>query len=390
MESARWDSTASAGRLAEDPGWADTLDLLDTAVLRLDEKRRVRVMNGAAEQALSLGRERLAGRHLWELLPVPSALADALHQLPAEDSSIRLHDVKLPGSNYDCILTTQVGGGVLLELHNLDWEQRRSRLQQRELQTGLLELLARNLGHEIRNPLGGIRGAAQMLAAELDTPELATLARMIMREADRIDDLIQSLGQPQMAQQSVAIYPLLDEALGLLATEFSKDVRIERDFDPSIPPIQGDPSALRQVLLNLLRNAFEANPTCITLRTRIEHGGALLQTTSATLLKLQVMDDGDGVPASLRQLLFLPMVTGKRGGTGLGLALSQQIAAAHGGLLTYEPRERKSNSTAGATSGSGSEAEPVTGSCFSLYLPLASSQSSAQQQTNAHETGSSA
>jgi two-component system nitrogen regulation sensor histidine kinase GlnL len=402
MESARWDNTVFAGLPAGDPGWADTLDLLDTAVLRLDAKHRVSVMNGAAEQALSLGRDRLAGRHLWELLQVPTALADALHQLPAEDSSVRLHDVKLPGSNYDCILTAQVGGGVLLELHNLDWEQRRSRLQQRELQTGLLELLARNLGHEIRNPLGGIRGAAQMLAAELDTPELATLARMIMREADRIDDLIQSLAQPQVAQQelaqSVAIYPLLDEALGLLATEFNKGVRIERDFDPSIPPIQGDPSALRQVLLNLLRNAFEANATCITLRTRVEHGGALLQTTSAALLKLQVLDDGDGVPESLRQLLFLPMVTGKRGGTGLGLALSQQIAAAHGGLLTYEPRDGRHNPASGGGVGSGAEAEPVKGSCFSLYLPLApnqpsnqvASQSPTPPEASSNETGASA
>jgi two-component system nitrogen regulation sensor histidine kinase GlnL len=193
-----------------------------------------------------------------------------------------------------------------------------------------------------------------MLASELDTPELVTLARLIMRESDRIEDLIQSLGQQQMDQQAVEIYPLLDEALGLLATEFNEDVRIERDFDPSIPPIQGDPSALRQVFLNLLRNAFESEATCITLRTRIEHGGALLQTTNAALLRLDVIDDGEGVPESLRQLLFLPMVTGKRGGTGLGLALSQQIAAAHGGLLGYEPQGHD---------GSG-------GSCFSFYLPL--------------------
>lgn len=197
-----------------------------------------------------------------------------------------------------------------------------------------------------------------MLAAELETPELATLARMIMREADRIDDLIQSLGQPQMAQQMVTIYPLLDEALGLLKAEFTRDIRIVRDFDPSIPPIKGDPSALRQVLLNLLRNAFEAHASTITLRTRVEHGGALLQTTNAALLRLDVMDDGDGVPESLRQLLFLPMVTGKRGGTGLGLALSQQIAAAHGGLLTYESRAD----------------DTAPGSCFSFYLPLVCSQ----------------
>ena len=337
-------------------GLADTLDMLDTAILHLDAQERVVLMNSAAEQAMAVGRDRAVGCTLQELLPLPEVLLLAFDQLPEDGSSVRLHEVKLPGSSYDCMLTGQPDGGILLELHNLDWELRRSRLQQRELQTGLLELLARNLGHEIRNPLGGIRGAAQMLASELETPELATLARLIMRESDRIDDLIQSLGQPQLASQAVEIYPLLDEALGLLAAEFTADIRIERDFDPSIPPIQGDASAIRQVLLNLLRNSFEAGAGTIQLRTRIEHGGALLQTTNAALLRLDVTDDGDGVPEALRQLLFLPMVTGKRGGTGLGLALSQQIAAAHGGLLTYEPLE--------------DETACGVGSRFSFYLPL--------------------
>ena len=357
-ESLRIWSQPAAGLNPADVVDTVILDLLDTAILRLDEHHRVMLVNSAAEQALSVGRDRLNGRRLEEVLPLPIGLSEALQPAPSsgqlDGSSLRLHELKLPGGSYDCILTAQPGGGILLELHDLDWEHRRSRLQQRELQTGLLELLARNLGHEIRNPLGGIRGAAQMLASELETPELATLARLIMRETDRIDDLIQSLGRQQMAQEAVAIYPLLDEALGLLATEFSSDVAIERDFDPSIPPIQADPSALRQVMLNLLRNAFESQAGKITLRTRIEHGGALLQTTKAALLRLDVVDDGEGVPEELRQLLFLPMVTGKRGGTGLGLALSQQIAAAHGGLLTYEPMDTPQG----------------TGSRFSLYLPL--------------------
>jgi len=243
---------------------------------------------------------------------------------------------------------------VLLELHNLEWEHKRIRLEQREMQTGLLELFSRNLGHEIRNPLGGIRGASQMLANELASPELATLAHLIMREADRIDELIQSFGQPQLAQNEVDFYPLLDEVMALVGVEFGRQAVIDRDFDPSIPSIQGDRTAIRQVLLNLVRNAFQAGATQITLRTRVEHGGALLQASTTSLLRFDVVDNGEGVPESLRNLLFLPLVTGKRNGTGLGLALSQQIAAAHGGLLTYEPL--------GDDGGSGS--------CFSFYIPL--------------------
>jgi two-component system nitrogen regulation sensor histidine kinase GlnL len=127
-------------------------------------------------------------------------------------------------------------------------------------------------------------------------------------------------------------------------------VQIDKDYDPSIPSIQADDSALRRVILNLLRNACQAGAGTVRIRTRIEFGNALLQSGHSKVLRLDVIDDGQGVPESLRSLLFLPLVTGRRDGTGLGLALSQQIAAAHGGLLIFEPQER--------------------GSRFSLLLPL--------------------
>ena len=290
-----------------------------------------------------------------------------MEQLAEIDSSLRLHELDFPGGKYDCIIQADGRGMVLLELHNLDWEHKRLRLEQRELQTGMLELLSRNLGHEIRNPLGGIRGASQMLANELSSPDLSNLARLIMREADRIDELILSFGQPQMAEDNVDLYPLLDEVLELASAEFGGDTSVERDFDPSIPPFQGDAPAIRRVLLNLVRNAHQANASQIVIRTRIEHGGALLLANSSSLLRVDIMDDGEGVPESLRNLLFLPLVTGKRSGTGLGLALSQQIAAAHGGLLTYEALRSESQG----------------GSCFSLYLPLSRRPAAVEEEHSA-------
>jgi len=238
----------------------------------------------------------------------------------------------------------------LLEFHNLEWEKMRVRLQQRELQTGMLELLSRNLGHEVRNPLGGIRGAAQMLAEELETGELSTLARLIMRESDRIDELIQRFGQPELDHGEVDFYPLLDEALDLLTAEFRETVTVERDYDPSLPVLSGDRLAIRRVILNLLRNACQAGSSEVLIKTRVEYGTAISQSGKGGVVRLDVTDNGTGVPESLRSLLFLPFVTGRRDGTGLGLALSQQIASAHGGLLTFEPMEQ--------------------GSRFSLYLPL--------------------
>jgi two-component system nitrogen regulation sensor histidine kinase GlnL len=172
-----------------------------------------------------------------------------------------------------------------------------------------------------------------------------------MRESDRIDELILRFAQPELVRHPVDIYPLLDEAVDLLSAEFGESVLVERDYDPSIPSISADTTALRQVILNLLRNACQANSTRVLIRTRVEHGGAVLQSDQNSTLRIDVIDNGQGVPESLQSLLFLPLVTGRRDGTGLGLSLSQQIAAAHGGLLTFEALQK--------------------GSHFSLYLPLA-------------------
>ncbi len=330
-----------------------TLDLLDTGVIRLDGTGRLIQMNAAAENCLLVSRDRAAGRLIWEVAEVPVELRKAIHHPPGISQGLRLHELRFGGGIYDCTIQAIEDRTLLLELNNLEWEQMRLRLQQREVQTGMLDLLSRNLAHEVRNPLGGIRGAAQMLAAELEPGELCTLARLIMRESDRIDELILSFGQPELVRQQVDIYPLLDEAIDLLAAEFGDQLRLERDYDPSIPSIRADATAIRQVMLNLLRNACQANSSLVLIRTRVEHGGALLQTVQNSVLRLDVIDDGQGVPESLQSLLFLPLVTGRRDGAGLGLSLSQQIAAAHGGLLTFEALDQ--------------------GSCFSLYLPLANS-----------------
>jgi two-component system nitrogen regulation sensor histidine kinase GlnL len=326
------------------------LDLLETGIIQLDGRGRILQMNAAAENCLLASRDRATGHGIFEFADVPPALQDALSQEPRANQVRRLHELKFGGGIFDCTIQSVEGGNFLLELNNLEWEQMRLRLQQRELQTGMLELLSRNLGHEVRNPLGGIRGAAQMLAAELESEDLSTLARLIMRESDRIDELIQRFGQPELLRQEMEVYPLLDEVLGLLAAEFGDTVRVERDYDPSIPSISADASAIRRVLLNLVRNAYQAEPDLVLIRTRVEHGSALLQSNLSSVLRLDVIDNGQGVPESLQSLLFLPLVTGRRDGTGLGLSLSQQIASAHGGLLTFEALDQ--------------------GSRFSFYLPL--------------------
>ncbi len=328
------------------------LEILSTAVVELDAEGCIRSMNSAAENCLDTGRGRLYGQPFKDLDRIPVALTEAISASAQDQRNRHLRECKLADGWYDCNIKAMDDQHLLLEFYNLKWQRQQHKLQQREVQTGMMELLRRNLGHEIRNPLGGIRGAAQMIAAELHGGELGTLAELIMREVDRIDELMQRFGQAELKLDAVDVHWVLAETADLLHLESAQRVKIIHDYDPSIPRISADASALRQLFLNLARNAFQAGATEVTLRSRVEHDSALLQPGISSVVRLDIDDNGCGVPESLRGLLFMPMVTNRRDGTGLGLALAQQIAAAHDGLLTYEPLE--------------------PGSRFTLKLPLRS------------------
>jgi two-component system nitrogen regulation sensor histidine kinase GlnL len=326
------------------------LDDLDTAVLKLDGRDCIEQMNAAAELCLGTGKDRARGVPIGQVNGVPTDLTQAVALTRDDQRRRHLRECQLAGGLYDCNIQALDDDRVLLEMYNLQWEQQRQALEQREVQTGMLELLRRNLGHEIRNPLGGIRGAAQMMAAELAEHDLGTLASLIIREVDRINELIQRFGQPDLHHMDADIHKIVDEAIEVLMAESGGEPKVARDFDPSIPQIRGDASALRQIILNLVLNAYQAGAKNIRLRSRIEHGFSLIKSGKSTAVRIDVEDDGHGVPEHLRAMLFLPLVTGRREGTGLGLALAQQLAAAHGGLLSYEALEQ--------------------GSRFSLRLPV--------------------
>lgn len=318
---------------------------LETAIVEVDPEQRIRQMNRAAEQCFGGRRERLLGAVIGRIDNLPPDLAEALGATVADHRPRHLSECRFAGGVYDCEVHQLDNGHLLLELNDRKWGQQTQQIQQRDMQTGLLDLMRRNLGHEIRNPLGGIRGAAQMMAAELGEGELGTLAELIMREVDRIDELIQGFWQPVSEHSPVDIHHLVAEAQQLVEAEAGATARLLVDYDPSIPPVPGDAESLRRLFLNLARNACQAGASQVLFRTRIEHGSALLQPGHNTAVRVDVEDDGEGVPESLQPLLFMPMVTGRREGTGLGLALAQQIAGAHGGLVTFEPLARGSRFT---------------------------------------------
>lgn len=320
-------------------------DSLSTAVVELDAQGCVQNMNTAAEHCLATGRERAHGGLFQDIEGIPEALFDAISATATEQRGRHLRECKLAGGWFDCTILPMAEQHMLLEFYDLKWQHQQKKLQQRELQAGMMDLLRRNLGHEIRNPLGGIRGAAQMMAAELAGGELGTLAELIMREVDRIDELLARFGQPELECCPLDIHFVLAETTELLRMESGGKVKIIQNYDPSIPNISADASALRQLFLNLLLNAYQAGASEIEIRSRVDYDSTLLQPGASRVVRLDIKDNGSGVPESLRSLLFLPMVTGRRDGTGLGLALSQQIAAAHGGMLTYAPLEPGSRFT---------------------------------------------
>lgn len=321
------------------------LDSLSTAVVELDEQGCVRDMNAAAEHCLAIGRQRARGSLFTDIDRIPDILTKAIAVTASEQRGRHVRECELAGGWFDCTIQPMPQQRMLLEFYDLKWQQQQNKLQQREVQTGMMDLLRRNLGHEIRNPLGGIRAAAQMMAAELKGRELGTLAELIMREVDRIDELLARFGQPELERSPADIHFVLGETTELLRLESAESVRIIQDYDPSIPEISLDASALRQLLLNLLLNAFQADASEIRIRTRVDYDSAMLQPGTGSVVRLDIEDNGCGVPKSLRSMLFLPMVTGRRDGTGLGLALAQQIAAAHDGLLSYAPMEAGSRFT---------------------------------------------
>ena len=326
-----------------DRAWAEQLA---TGVALVDADLRVRWLNPALAELLGSGMRSAVGQPLALWLCAPDDLAQARRALD-ETRFVQLREASLSAFDErtlaaDIDLQPDDGGGLLLEVHAL---------AARAPLASPLSATLRGFAHEVKNPLAGLRGAAQLLQRRVDGAELQALAGLIIDEADRLAALANRLLRHDGAAQlgAVSIHQLLDRLSDLLQAE-PVPPRLRHDFDPSLPDVHGDAGRLQQVLLNLARNAVEAGARTLTLRTRAEHSVRLDARVLRGALRVDVIDDGRGVPAELRDTLFEPLVSGRADGTGLGLALSREIAREHGGDL-------RCVSKPGHT-------------VFSLYLPL--------------------
>jgi len=198
--------------------------------------------------------------------------------------------------------------------------------------------LIRMLGHELRNPLAGLKGAAQLLARELGQSPQLEYVQIIERECDRLDALLSRLREPggSLAREPVNIHEVCERVRSLLVAEAGPSLTVERDYDPSLPELAADRDALVQALLNLARNAWQAGARAVVLRTRLEHDGLIGATRYRRVMRLDCIDNGPGIAPAIQPLLFLPLVTASAGGSGMGLALAQGIAIRHDGLISFK------------------------------------------------------
>ena len=348
----------------------DILDNISTGIIALDIALRVTAVNAAGEALLKSSEARCLGLHAGQLVLNSEDWLANLQQVRKTKAPLTRRGMPVTLHNgqeiHLDIIITPMGrdGSLLMELQPVD------RLLKISREEGLLHAqettraVIRGLAHEIKNPLGGVRGAAQLLARELPNEELAEYTHVIIREADRLRDLVDRLLGPhqQLELEQVNIHEILEHVRNLLLAESDNQASFIRDYDPSLPEFPGDRAQLIQVTLNIMRNALQAavdpEQCTITLRTRSRRQFTIGTTLHRLVCQVDIIDNGPGVPPEIEHAIFVPMVTGRAEGTGLGLAIAQSVINHHGGLLECcsEPGNTR----------------------FTLYLPMGQEHAQAQ------------
>lgn len=327
-------------------------DSLATGLVLLDEELRVLYLNPAAEQLLGVSSQRLQGQVIDVAVPSFLSLRPFLRRAIETGEAFARREltlqIPLPASEpavLDCTVGQwgdPAGGGLVMELTDASRRLRISRETALLSQLDVGRTIVRQLAHEIRNPLGGLRGAAQLLHKRLPDESLREYTRIIIREADRLARLATNMMGPGTppAPESLNIHEIVEHVYTLTRAESPDTLVIERDYDPSLPVIRVDRAQVIQAMLNLARNAMQVlgEEGRIIFRTR-----ALTHYTIGTrqhrlVTCVEIEDDGPGVPDALKETLFYPLITGRPGGTGLGLALAQNLITRQGGLIEYTSR----------------------------------------------------
>ena len=342
------------------------LDGLTTAVITLDHGLRITYINSAAESLFGLSRHHALGEALAEAVPRFGEHEERLRRALDTGSGFIERELKLRRSGeepitVDCTVTPLLGGkpGLMMEILALDRHLRISRDELLLTQHQASRELIRGMAHEIKNPLGGIRGAAQLLEREYPDSEHREYTQVIIREADRLQNLVDRLLGPNRLpkKEPVNVHQVLEHVRQLLEAEAPRGMLVLRDYDPSIPELVGDREQLIQATLNVARNALQAlgarGDGTIVLRTRTRRQVTIGGRRHKLVIQVDIEDNGPGIPAAMMEKIFYPMVTTRAEGTGLGLPIAQYLIHSHGGLIECQSQPGRT--------------------VFSMFLPLGDS-----------------
>jgi len=335
-------SAASAKRF-------QAFDLLSTLIAVVRTDGSVLFANAGLEDALGTSRRTLEGSQFGACFHEPQVLRTAIEGARSNDFATLRYEAFLRRVNHE-LMPVQVtlaqgdrAGELIIEMSPLEHQARQDREERLLDQAQANKELIRNLAHEIKNPLGGIRGAAQLLQMEVESRDQVEYTQVIIHEADRLQTLVDRLLAPHRRPHVVGdvnIHEVCERVRSVILAEFPRDLHIERDFDVSIPEFRGDREQLIQATLNIVHNAAQAlaerraaGDARITFKTRVARQVIFNKQWYRLALELHVIDNGPGVPDAIKDRIFYPLVSGREGGTGLGLTLAQTFVQQHHGVI---------------------------------------------------------
>ena len=316
----------------------------------LDEALLIAQMNPAAETLLGVSVRRVTGRAIGELVHPSTELVALCRRALATGLTFGLRELTARVGDHEVVLDCRAAPlenerFVLLELFDTGRDRKVRREEALVAQQQLSRRIIRQLAHEVKNPLGGLRGAAQLLERQLPDPELRAYTRVIIEEADRLASLVDGIlhagGAPKL--EEVNLHRITEHVAQLIDAEKPAGIELVRDYDPSLPPLQADRNQLIQAFLNIARNAMQAVGARgrVIFRTRALSNFTLGAEQHRLVLSAEVEDNGPGIPEDLKETIFYPLVTGKPTGTGLGLTIAQDLVGRHGGLIEFTSQPGK-------------------------------------------------
>jgi two-component system, NtrC family, nitrogen regulation sensor histidine kinase GlnL len=338
------------------------LDNLKTAVLLLDSQLCVLCINTAAEMLLGVSSHKMTAKPIQNILldvetvDAIRGVLDNNHPFTQREKVIQLNEHRvIVDLSVQPFRSDNNERNLLIEFNHLDRHLRISREENLLAQHETVRALLRSMAHEVKNPLGGIRGAAQLLERELNNPELTEYTQVIIGEVDRLKKLVNRMLGPNVKpnQIKINIHSVTERVRNLLKTDKSRDVRIYFDYDPSIPHVLFDPEHLIQAVLNIVRNAVQAlseqkvekesdnKEKKITIKTRILRHFNIGHKRYKLVAKMDVIDNGPGITEQMQERIFMPLITGRAEGTGLGLSIAQSLISQNGGLIECHSRPGK-------------------------------------------------